>query len=74
MEPRIERLISFIKSKFEDGIQMFNTPSMAGDFRVPIYSKDEIAVLWVPYYEYIEIYGISDVEFATVMKETNGYD
>lgn len=72
MEPRIERLISFIKSKFEGGIQMFNTPSMAGDFRVPIYSKDEIDVLWVPYYEYIEIYGISDVEFATVMKETNG--
>ena len=74
MKPRIKRLISFIKSKFNDGIQMFNTPSMAGDFRVPIYSKDEITVLWAPYYEYIEIYGISDVEFATVMKETNGYE
>lgn len=74
MEPRIERLISFIKSKFEDGIQMFNTPSLVNDERGKIYDKEGIIVLWSWYYEYIEIYGISDVEFATVMKETNGYD
>lgn len=72
MEPRIERLISFIKSKFEDGIQMFNTPSLVNDERGKIYDKEGIIVLWSWYYEYIEIYGISDVEFATVMKETNG--
>lgn len=74
MEPRIERLISFIKSKFENGIQMFNTPSLVNDERGKIYDKEGIIVLWSWYYEYIEIYGISDVEFATVMKETNGYD
>lgn len=74
MEPRIKRLIRFIKSKFEDGIQMFNTPSLTGDERGKIYDKDGITVLWSWYYEYIEIYGISDVEFATVMKETNGYE
>ena len=36
--------------------------------------EDGITVLWSWYYEYIEIDGISDVEFATVMKETNGYE
>lgn len=74
MEPRIKRLISYIKSRFKDGIQMFNTPSLTGDERGKIYGKDGITVLWSWYYEYIEIYGISDVEFATVMKETNGYE
>jgi len=74
MEPRIKRLISYIKSRFKDGIQMFDTPSLSGDERGKIYDKDGITVLWSWYYEYIEIYGISDEEFAMVMTETNGYE
>ena len=69
---RIEKLIDFLKNRFIGGIQMFNTPSIVGDFRVPIYSEDGIKVLFAPYYEYIEIYGISDEEFERVMKETGG--
>ena len=52
---------------------MFDTPSIMGDFRVPIYSEDKIIVLQAPHYEYIEIYGISDKEFERVMKEAKGY-
>ena len=70
---RIEKLIKFLKERFEDGIQMFDTPSMVNDFRVPIYNKDEITVLWAPYYGYIEIFGISSEEFERVMKEAKGY-
>ena len=70
---RIEKLIKFLKERFEDGIQMFDTPSIVDDFRVPIYNKDEITVLWAPYYEYIEIFGISSEEFERVMKEAKGY-
>ena len=70
---RIENLIKFLKERFEDGIQMFDTPSMVDDFRVPIYSKDEITVLWAPYYDYIEIFGISSEEFERVKKEAKGY-
>lgn len=70
---RIEKLIEFLKAHFESGIQMFNTPSIVGYFRVPIYSEDNIKVLFAPHYEYIEIYGISDEEFERVMKEANGY-
>lgn len=70
---RIEKLIKFLKANFKDGIQMFNTPSLTHGFRLPIYDKDKIIVLWSPYYEYIEMYGISDEEFERVMKETKGY-
>ena len=70
---RIEKLIKFLKERFEDGIQMFDTPSLVNDFRLPIYSEDEITVLWAPGYEYIEIYGISSEEFDRVMKEAKGY-
>lgn len=70
---RIEKLINFLKTKFEDGIQMFDTPSIMNDFRVPIYNTDGITVLWAPHYEYIEIFGISTEEFDRVMKEAKGY-
>ena len=62
-----------MKERFEDGIQMFDTPSIAGDFRIPVYSEDKITVLWAPHYEYIEIYVISDEEFERAMKEATGY-
>ena len=62
-----------MKERFEDGIQMFDTPYIVDDFRVPIYNKDEITVLFAPYYEYIEIFGISSEEFERVMKEAKGY-
>lgn len=70
---RIENLIKFLKNQFKDGIQMFNTPSLTHSFRLPIYIKDEIAVLWPPYYEYIEIYGISNEEFERIMRDAKGY-
>ena len=70
---KIEKLIKFLKERFENGIQMFDTPSLVNDFRLPIYSEDEITVLWAPGYEYREIYGISDEEFERVMKEAKGY-
>ena len=70
---RIENLIKFLKERFKDGIQMFDTPSMVYDFRVPIYNKDEITVLFSPYYDYIEIFGISSEEFERVKKEAKGY-
>lgn len=70
---RIENLIEFLKNQFKDGIQMFNTPSLMGDFRLPIYKEDGIEVLFAPHYDYIEIYGISDEEFEQVMKEADGY-
>ena len=70
---RIEKLIKFLKERFESGIQMFDTPSLANDYRIPIYVEDDITVLYAPGWDYIEIYGISDEEFERVMKETKGW-
>ena len=35
-------LIKFLKERFESGIQMFDTPSLANDYRIPIYVEDDI--------------------------------
>lgn len=68
---RIENLIVFLKENFEKGIQMFDTPNIAGDLMFLIYKKDDITVLFAPGYDYIEIFGISDEEFERVEKEVN---
>ena len=68
---RIENLIVFLKENFEKGIQMFDTPNIAGDFKEPIYKKHDISVFIAPEYDYIEIFGISDEEFERVEKEVN---
>ena len=68
---RIENLIVFLKENFEKGIQMFDTANIIGDFMVPIYKKDDISVFFVPEYDYIEIFGISDEEFEIIEKEVN---
>lgn len=69
---RIEKLINFLKNSFKDGIQMFDTPSLANDYRIAIYCEDEITVLYAPYYEYIEIFGVSKEEFKKIVKEAKG--
>lgn len=69
---RIEKLIKFLKERFEDGIQMFDTPSLVNDYRIPIYIEDDIIVLYAPHWDYIEIYGISYEEFEMVMEEAKG--
>lgn len=70
---RIEKLIKFLKKRFENGIQMFDTPSLVDDYRIPIYVENDITVLYAPYWDYIEIYGISDEDFERVMKEAKGW-
>lgn len=70
---RIEKLIKFLKERFESGIQMFDTPSLVNDYRIPIYIEDDITVLYAPSWNYIEIYGISSEEFDRVMREAKGY-
>ena len=69
---RIEKLINFLKDKFKDGIQMFDTPSLVNDYRIEIYYEDGISVLYAPCYEYIEIFGVSKEEFKKIVKEAKG--
>ena len=70
---RIKKLIKFLKERFKSGIQMFDTPCIVNDYRIPIYIEDDITVLYAPHWDYIEIYGISGEEFERVMKEAKGY-
>ena len=69
----MEKLILFLKAKFPNGIQMFNTRNVLGDHTTRIYDKNGITVDYCPDWGYIEIFGLSGTQFRRVVEETSGY-
>ena len=68
----IKKLIEFLKKKFPDGIQMFDTINFVGDQMFTIYSGDGFVVDYCYEYEYIEVFGLSDEAFHALAAEING--
>ena len=68
----MEKLIEFLKKEFTEGIQMFNTKSLAEDPMYTIYKKDGLIVEYCPIYEYIEVFGLSLKDFDRLNAEING--
>lgn len=70
----MQKLINFLKNNFPNGIQMFNTRNIPSDFTVTIYDENGITVNYCPYWEYIEVFGLSDEEFTKIEAEINGIE
>lgn len=62
---KITKLKSFLQ-KTVPGIQVFDTPNWAGDPMKKIYDKDGITVLHCEYWDYIEIFGLTDRQFESL--------
>lgn len=67
----MNKLIEFLKDRFPDGVQAFDTKNIVGDRMVTIYYDGEIVVGYCPYYEYIEILGLTKEQFEKVCKKAN---
>lgn len=63
---RFYKLLKFLRSSNLLGMQVFNCPSLVDDYRESVYEQDGIEVLVCPYYEYVEILGISNEEFNAI--------
>lgn len=68
MSKRIEKLKEFLRKEYPD-TQAFDTANLAGDEMYIVYEKDGITVLYTPFYEYVEIFGLSTEEFESVTYE-----
>ena len=69
--PKIKKLIEFLKEKFPNGIQMFNTKNWIGDSTCNIYDEDGIQVDWCIEYDYLEIFGLTEEEFEGIIDYEN---
>lgn len=65
----MKKVKNFLKKKFPNGIQGFNTRNIAGDSMITIYHKNNITIEYCPYYEYIEIFGINEMDFLELIEE-----
>ena len=68
-ENRLIKLKKFLKEKFKEKIQAFDTRSTVGDSVETIYNEDGITVDYSYYYGYIEIFGLTDEEYQELEKE-----
>lgn len=70
-EDKIDKLKKFLQEEYPN-IQAFNTRNIAGDSLYTVYEEDGITVEYCYYYEYIEIFGLTDEEFEDLVDES-GY-
>lgn len=70
---KIDKLKKFLQTNYPQ-IQAFDTPSLAGDYRVKVYNKDGIQVYYAPNYDYVEIYGLTKDEFRSLLDKKRGYN
>lgn len=68
----VEKIVSFLKPIFPDGIQMFD--HRGKDLTMLIYYDSGVKIYWSLSYEYIEILGVSEEEFDQIDLEVNRND
>ncbi len=59
---KVESVSKFLTERFPKGIQMFNCRGK--DPVEIIYYENDVKIYWSWYYEYIEVFGLSDEEYA----------
>lgn len=65
-EEKIEKLKKFLKENYQ-GTQAFSTRNIIGDTMETVYEDGEISVDYCYYYDYIEIFGLTDKEFESLL-------
>ena len=68
----MRNLINFLAINFSNGVQMFNTRNTVGDEMETIYDRDGITVDICYDWGYIEIFGLTDEEFETIVNLYDG--
>lgn len=68
---KIDKLKIFLQENYPNE-QAFNTRNIVGDSMETVYNEDGIMVDYCYYYEYIEIFGLTDKEFEDLIDNT-GY-
>ena len=64
---KIEKLKRFLQENYPN-VQAFYTRYLVGDYMELVYDEDGIEVYYCYDYEYIEIYGLSQAEFDSLIE------
>ena len=67
---KIDKLKKFLQENYPN-IQAFNTKNIVGDYMVEVYNEDGITVDYCEYWEYIEIFGLTEKQFESLLDENS---
>lgn len=71
MNNKVAFIRDFLLEFFPDGIQMFNSKNNAGDYMIDIFDELDVRIKFAPHYEYVEVFGLTNEEFAELDKAVN---
>lgn len=69
MTDRLKKVLAWLKENNYNGWQWFSNYNDVGDPTYIVYNEDEVLVEACPYYDYIEILGLSQEEIAAIGNE-----
>lgn len=67
---KIQDLKNFLQKNYPN-IQAFNTKNIAGDSMECVYNKNGIVVDYCYYWNYIEIFGLTEKQFENLLDENS---
>lgn len=67
---KLSKLKIFLQNNFPN-IQAFNTGNLVGDPMVTVYDEDGITVDYCQKYDYIEIFGLTQSQFESLLDENS---
>ena len=67
---KIDKLKNFLQENYPNA-QAFNTRNFVGDVMMKVYDEDGIQVDYCENYNYIEIFGLTDKEFESLLDENS---
>lgn len=75
MNDKLQKALAFLQEFFKDeqSVQTFDCRNIAGDEMQTIYEEDGITIDFAYKYSYIEIFGLSEVEYNALLDMSCGF-
>jgi len=73
MTQRLEKVLDYIKANHHSGIQVFFSRNTLGDQMETVWSEDGVTIDHCYYYDYLEVFGLTDDEINEFSKMLSGF-
>ena len=75
---RLSKIKKFIQENYYDEtcgwtIQLFDSRNIVGDYMETVYEEDGVTIDYCPYYDYLEIFGLTDEEYWSLIDPDKNY-
>lgn len=73
----LTKVLDYIKANYHSGIQVFFSHNTVGDEMDTVWSEDGVTILYCPYYDYLEVFGLTDEDekyFCSLLVDFSNFE